>query len=475
MRFDQVSFWVLFALAFVAWRWLPFRASKLTVLLLSLVFYGWWRPEYVLLLLLSAGVDFVAAERIHRAGTTPARRRWLGVSLVANLGTLALFKYTPLVMDTLASVAWRTGRDPSPFMLEGWVIPVGISFYTFQTLSYSFDVYRGRFAPISRFSDFLLYVTFFPQLVAGPIVRATEFLPQLARRRRLTPAMIQVGVYFVLQGLFLKVVIADNLAAQVERVFTPAYNATRSPFEAWLGTVYFGAQIFADFAGYSRIAIGLAYLMGLRFPENFRYPYIARSLSEFWTRWHITLSTWLRDYLYIPLGGNRGSHVRTYVNLLITMLLGGLWHGAAWTYLAWGAIHGIALAIERALGFGGARGAGQRMGPWASLARMAVVFLVVHIAWVFFRASGFREATSLLHQMFFGPFTGPFFGLECLGSLRHLVLLVPVAVLHAAQWAHEHRGLRKTPARRMLVAVCCALALVLCERDRHQPFLYFQF
>ncbi|MEZ6016738.1 MAG: MBOAT family protein [Planctomycetota bacterium] len=485
MRFDQVTFWMLFAVAFGAWRWLPFQAAKGVVLLLSHVFYAWWRPEYVLLILLSAVVDFVAAKRIYGATTQRVRRAWLAVSLTVNLGLLGFFKYTPLVMETLASVAWRVGGDARMFELGAWVVPVGISFYTFQTLSYSLDIYRGSFAPVARFRDFLLYVTFFPQLVAGPIVRASELLPQLARRRSLTVAGVQTGLYCVLQGLFLKVVIADNLAPQVQSVFERSGGVRLSPFEAWLGTFYFGAQIFADFAGYSRIAIGIAYLMGLRFPENFRYPYLAQSLSEFWTRWHITLSRWLRDYLYIPLGGNRGSSGRTYANLLITMLLGGVWHGAAWTYIVWGALHGVALAVERALD-GGRPRAGSSTAPSSALAgaaRMLTVFLVVHVAWVFFRAQSVGAALTILHTMFIapvealagGPATAPWFGLECLGSVRHVLLLLPLIALHAAQWAHERHGLRKTAARRMWVAVACALALMLCERASDQPFLYFQF
>ncbi|MEZ6016046.1 MAG: MBOAT family O-acyltransferase [Planctomycetota bacterium] len=475
MRFDQVSFWLLFVVAWVAWRWLPFRAAKGALLVASIVFYAWWRPEYVLLLLFSAGVDFTVARRIHASDDIRARKRWLWVSLATNLGLLAFFKYTPLVVSTSIDVAGWLGADASPWALGRWVVPVGISFYTFQTLSYSLDVYRGRFVPITRFADFLLYVTFFPQLVAGPIVRAAEFLPQLARRRPLSPAALQFGVYCVLQGLFLKVVIADNLARQVERAFDAPGHLSRSPLEAWLGTLYFGAQIFADFAGYSRIAIGLAYLLGLRFPENFRYPYIARSLSEFWTRWHITLSSWLRDYLYIPLGGNRGTRARTYVNLMVTMLLGGLWHGAAWTYLAWGALHGAALGIERALGGGRTREGAQPPGRCASFVRIAAVFLVVHVAWVFFRARSFEAALGVLRDMFVGPFVEPVFGLNQLGSARHLVLLAPLVALHVAQWAHEHHGLRKTAARRMWAAVFFTLALLLIERGGAAPFLYFQF
>jgi len=475
MRFDQVSFWILFALAWAGWRWLPFRTAKGFVLGASLVFYAWWRPEYVLLLLLSAGIDFVVARRIYASEHPRTRKRWLWVSLATNLGLLAVFKYTPLAVSTAIDAAGWFGVDATSLALQRWVVPVGISFYTFQTLSYSLDVYRRRFVPVPRFADFLLYVTFFPQLVAGPIVRAAELLPQLARRRRVSPAALQFGVYCVLQGLFLKVVIADNLAPQVQRVFDVPAGGGRSPLEAWLGALYFGAQIFADFAGYSRIAIGLAYLLGLRFPENFRYPYIARSLSEFWSRWHITLSSWLRDYLYIPLGGNRGSRARTYANLMITMLLGGLWHGAAWTYLAWGALHGAALCVERALGAARVASGARAPGPLASLARMATVFLVVHVAWVFFRARTFESALVLLRDMFVGPFTRPSLGLDHLGSARHLVLLLPIVALHAAQWAHERHGLRKSASLRMCAAIGYALALVLIERSSTAPFLYFQF
>jgi alginate O-acetyltransferase complex protein AlgI len=477
MSFDSVTFWLFFAVAWAVWRWAPFGLAKSVMLAMSLGFYAWWRWEYLFLILFSALVDYHAGARIHAADEPRARRRWLFTSLAANLGLLAVFKYTPFVAGNLGSLAGLLGYDPAAWELADWVVPVGISFYTFQTLSYSLDIYHRRLAPCPSFRDFFLFVSFFPQLVAGPIVRASELLPQFRRRRRLLPVAVQRGLYCCIVGLCLKVVVADNLGYQVKQVFDPEVVSKLSPLSAWLGTLYFGAQIYADFAGYSLIAIGLAYLMGLRFPRNFDYPYIAQSLSEFWTRWHITLSQWLRDYLYVPLGGNRKGPGRTYVNLLLTMLLGGLWHGAAWTYVAWGALHGVGLALERLIG-GGRRA--KRTPPGSvpagalRLARILVVFVVVHVAWVFFRAPDFPLAWALLERMFVAPFREPF-GLEGLETARHLALVGLVAALHLGQLAHEWFGVQKTAWRRAAVAAVCLLLLTLVQRGRGLEFIYFQF
>jgi alginate O-acetyltransferase complex protein AlgI len=477
VHFDTVTFWLFFPVAWAVWRLLPLPAAKLGTLALSLLFYAWWRPEYVLLIALSSYVDYRIAGFIAASHVERTRNRWLTVSLVGNLGLLAFFKYTPLIADTFGF-----GGDPvagRPEWLATWVVPVGISFYTFQTLSYTLDVHARRILPSATYFDFFLFVSFFPQLVAGPIVRARELLPQFAFRKPLSWTRIQLGLYRCISGLFLKVVIADGLAPQVENAFAPDGVASLTPADAWIGTISFGAQIFADFAGYSGIAIGIAMLMGFNFPENFRYPYISRSLTEFWTRWHITLSRWLRDYLYIPLGGNKTNPVRTYVNLMVTMLLGGLWHGASWTYVVWGGLHGLALALERALGLtrhraGGAdplRGVGDLA---VRLFRIAIVYLVVHIAWVFFRAPTFRVAATFLERMFVAPFSEPH-GLRVIAHTPRLWLLVPLFLMHAGQAAHEWLGLKKSTQLRLAVSILYIVLLVLVDRGSSSPFIYFQF
>ena len=475
MLFDTVTFWVFFAGAWALWRWLPFRAAKTAIVVASLVFYGWWRPEYLLLILLSTVTDYLVGGRLHRCKEPRARRMWLLVSLGVNLGLLAFFKYAPLLVETLSPLGGFLGVDPADVLLDDWVTPVGISFYTFQTLSYTIDIYRGSLQPCASFRDFFLYVSFFPQLIAGPIVRASELLPQLQRRRRLSPGMVEAGFYYIITGLCLKMAIADNLGPVVRRAFHPEGLATRAPVEVWFGAIAFGTQIFSDFAGYSRIAIGIAYLMGLRFPRNFCFPYISQSLSEFWTRWHMTLSRWLRDYLYLPLGGNRKGRTRTYVNLSLTMLLGGLWHGAAWTYLAWGAFHGLGLAIERALGW--SRRAAKPthlIGGLVSGLRMLAVLLFVHTGWVFFRAENMTIATSVLDRMWLAPFDEGL-GLAEFSSWRYSILLIPIFLGHLGQVSREWLGLRLTSNRRAAVVAVSIMMLLVLSRGSGRAFLYFQF
>ena len=476
MSFDTTTFWLFFALAWAVWRYAPFGAAKSLTLLLSLGFYAWWNPWFVLLIGASAVVDYFAGGRIHRAEDLSARRRWLTLSLVSNLGLLAIFKYGPFAVQNASFVARVLGFD-THWSLPGWVIPVGISFYTFQTLSYSIDLYYRRIQPCASFRDFFLYVSFFPQLVAGPIVRARELLPQFERRRPLPLPAVQTGLYFIITGMFLKLVVADNLSPEVGRVFEAANLDTLSPTRAWLGTIYFGVQIFADFAGYSNIAVGLAYLMGLRFPHNFRYPYISAGLSEFWMRWHITLSQWLRDYLYIPLGGNRKGHSRTYVNLMITMLLGGLWHGASWTFVVWGGLHGLGLCLERFL-----RGTDSKETRVPSgaldfalrLVRIGATYVFVHLCWVFFRAQTFAGASTMVERMFVAPFREPL-GLDALADARHLILVAAVATMHLAQLAHEWTGIRKSPYLRAAYAGVLVFILIVVRSQIGIEFIYFQF
>jgi alginate O-acetyltransferase complex protein AlgI len=468
MVFDSVSFWLFLLPVLAAWWLAPWGASKGTALLASCVFYGWWDPFYLLLILASALVDFFVAQRIAACESQQTRRRWLAASLGTNLGLLALFKYTPLVARDLGRLV---GHAPPPEWFDEWVVPVGISFYTFQTLSYSLDVYRGRLAPTRSFREFFLYVALFPQLVAGPIVRARTFLPQLEQRPRWSTSRFELGLYRCIQGLFLKVVVADNLAPAVERVFEGDIDAFSSA-AAWIATIAFGGQIFADFAGYSGIAIGVAMMMGLRFPENFRAPYISAGLSEFWTRWHITLSSWLRDYLYIPLGGNRRGNLRTHVNLALTMLLGGLWHGASWTFVAWGGLHGLGLSIERWLRGDSSRQR-RRGGFLRTAAAMVVVYVFVHVTWVFFRAQSFDVAWRMLTRMFVAPFTGASGGAP--GDVRHLVLLAPIALLHIATLVRERCGRDVGWLGRAVAAGLMLAALFVVRRGTVRDFVYFQF
>jgi alginate O-acetyltransferase complex protein AlgI len=343
---------------------------------------------------------------------------------------------------------------------------MGISFYTFQTLSYTIDVYRGELAPVRNFPRLLLFISFFPQLVAGPIVRASEFLPQIPRPRRLHARVFYHGVWLLIVGFFLKMVCADNLAAYVDEHWDRGYReGADATFVLWLG-VMFSGQIFADFAGYSTIAQGLGYLLGYRFPENFNAPYLAATFKNFWERWHITLSRWLRDYLYVPLGGNRGSRARTLLNLLLVMLLGGLWHGAAFTFIVWGAIHGLCLVGERVLGLH--RPAPR---PWAVRAAWFVVVQgAVLVAWVYFRSATVGGATTFVANLGTGAWRAP-----DLWMVQALLFLSPIVLLHAWTWLDE-RGrapVLGATARAVLAAVMVYAIITL--HGGTSEFIYFQF
>lgn len=469
---------------FVSWAFvglfLTVFAARLTVgrrkiespyvavlLLSSLVFYGWHIPVYLAVLVGGAAVDYVAALAIGRLRPEERgrRRAWLIASLVMNLGLLAFFKYGAFAVHAAEEAAGLAGvslRLPE-FSL---VLPMGISFYTFQTLSYTIDVYRGELAPVRNFPRFLLFISFFPQLVAGPIVRASEFLPQIPRPRRLHARVLHQGVWLLIVGFFLKMVCADNLAAYVDEHWDRGYReGADASFVLWLGLMFSG-QIFADFAGYSTIAQGLGYLLGYRFPANFNAPYLAATFKNFWERWHITLSRWLRDYLYVPLGGNRGSRGRTLVNLLLVMLLGGLWHGAAYTFIVWGAIHGLCLVGERVLGL---HRAAPR--PWAVRAGwFLVVQTAVLVAWVYFRSATVGGATTFVANLVVGSWRAP-----DLWMVQALVFLLPLAVLHAWTWLDE-RG--RAPALGMTARAALAAVMVYAIITLHggtSEFIYFQF
>ncbi len=473
MNFVSWAFAALFLVVFAARLTIGRRKIEtpyLAVLLVaSLVFYGWHVPSYVALLVGSALVDFLAARAMGEAGPDRqrVRRALLVASLVSNLGVLAFFKYggfAAQAAEDLAALAGASLRVPAMQL----VLPMGISFYTFQTLSYTIDVYRGELAPVRNFWRFLLFISFFPQLVAGPIVRASEFLPQMPRPRRLRLRVFYEGVWLVIAGLFLKMVCADNLAAYVDehwaRASAPGAEAT---FNLWLSLMFSG-QIFADFCGYSTIARGLGYLLGFRFPLNFNAPYIAGTFKNFWERWHITLSRWLRDYLYVPLGGNRGSRARTYVNLLAVMLLGGLWHGAAYTFLAWGAIHGLCLAVERGLGLH--RQNGLRPARWVRGAWAVVVQVAVLVAWIYFRSDTIGEATTFVSQLIVGTWRPPTGWM-----VASTLFLSPLLAMHLHAWLRDRHLLPPLGAGTKAALAAAMTYGILSVYGGTSDFIYFQF
>ncbi len=471
MSFVSFAFLALLALTCAARLTLGRTRREAVYLLLllasSLLFYGWHVPAYLAILLASTTVDYLTAGAIATlpAGA-PRRKTLLLLSLATNLGLLGTFKYFDFGRDSLAWLLASLQLEAGWLPRLDLVLPIGISFYTFQSMSYTIDVYRGQLRPVRSFWQLLLFVSFFPQLVAGPIVRASEFLYQLKRRRapRLT-AWLEGG-YLIVRGFFLKMVLADNLAPVVDR-FWPLISR---PETGWVDAVavafLFSCQIFCDFAGYSSIARGTAYLLGFRLPENFNSPYIAGSFKDFWQRWHMTLSRWLRDYLYVSLGGNRISSRRTYLNLMLVMLLGGLWHGAAWTFVVWGALHGAALAVERLLGLERATRAWPLRALW-----FLVVQAVVLIAWVFFRSGGFGEALAIV-----GNFFHLGWGSEYPEPLWALTFAAPVVLMHLASLLRERfpRLRDDTGAARAMLAGVMLYLIVTCYGTSN-AFIYFQF
>jgi alginate O-acetyltransferase complex protein AlgI len=358
-----------------------------------------WNPAFLILLFFSTLVDYLAARGIE--AKPQKKREFLILSLISNLGLLGFFKYYNFFMDTAAMLFGIIGINWSPVLFQV-ALPVGISFYTFQTLSYTIDVYRGEICAKRNFLDIAFFVAFFPQLVAGPIVRAKDFLPQLMHKEAIKKENITNGICLILSGLFLKVVLADNVAARVNFLFANwEFNGI---LENWAAAMLFGIQIYGDFSGYSLIAIGIAKIMGFHILRNFNSPYTAAGFSDFWRRWHISLSTWLRDYLYISLGGNRKGARRTYLNLMATMLLGGLWHGASLLFVAWGALHGLFLCIERLF-----KNRIQQIlfkNIWIKRLALTLVIVItygmVSMAWIPFRAVSARQGLQMMIGLFYG-------------------------------------------------------------------------
>jgi len=490
MFFNSLSFAVFFTVLYGAYLLTMRRLKVQNALLLvgSYYFYGCWDWRFLGLIAFSTLVDYVCGQLLDRRRGGPrcngepetagayqfsaARRKAiLAVSLFANLGILGLFKYYDFFTSSATDLLAAFGVSVQPQLLNV-VLPVGISFYTFQTLSYTIDIYRGALRAHHSLLDFSVFVAFFPQLVAGPIVRAKDFLPQVARRRKLDLDQIYVGGYLVFWGLFKKVFIADNLARLVDSVFSQ--NSWSHGGVVVVGVYAFAVQIYCDFSGYTDIARGCGKMMGFELPINFNLPYFSSNPVEFWRRWHITLSTWLRDYLYIPLGGNRRGVVRMYVAIAITMLLGGLWHGAAWTYVIWGAYHGLLLVGYKA--YKTYRSADSRATAWQTSVvwlwfRRIAFFQFTCLGWLIFRAESMEQVGNMMSTVAAGvAMHGSGVVTLCAYSLP--LLLVQLAQFHRddlnviLRWPTPARGLAYTA---FFYAMMCFGALA------DQPFIYFQF
>lgn len=500
MLFNSFTFIVFLGIVLLLhYMRLSWKVKKVNLLLASFLFYAMWNPPFVVLLWISIVMDFYFGKKLFEADNKAKRKVLLVVSLLVNLGLLGFFKYGDFLLDNFTWLASSMGIGFTPAKAD-IILPVGISFYTFQSLSYTMDMYYRKHAPETSLVDYSLFVSFFPHLVAGPIVRQDVLAPQFKAPRQANRLQFMNGLFLLSLGLFMKVVLADTLlAGPADMVFSaPGALAT---LDAWMGVLAFSGQIFFDFAGYSTCAIGVAAMLGFYLPHNFLYPYAASGFSDFWRRWHISLSGWLRDYLYIPLGGNRKGETRTYVNLMITMLLGGLWHGASWTFVAWGALHGIFHCAERLIrsrkpiadpvlspvpvvALTEQKTVVERSSFFPAVFNSAVAkkimavlltFFLVNITWVFFRATDFSTAWRLLASMTGFEQKGiallPTLDLFKVGIIITLMLLT-------------HYFMRNTTVSQLaqktkwwMVGIVWAILLiaVLLSQKSSDSFIYFQF
>jgi alginate O-acetyltransferase complex protein AlgI len=468
LLFNSFHFAAFFAVVYAGYLLLQgrLRAQNTWLLVASYYFYGCWDLRFLALLCLTTIIDWFVALRID-ASEGPTRRRWLLLSLSANLGVLAFFKYFNFFTESAVDLLHAFSLPASHSTLQ-IVLPVGVSFYTFQSISYTVEVYRGKLAPTRNLADFALFVAFFPQLVAGPIERATHLLPQVQQPRSLSLAQSEAGCFLILWGLFKKLVVADNLAAIANPIFERP--SRYEGMDLWIAALAFTFQIYCDFSGYTDIARGVAKLMGFDLMLNFKLPYFSRTPSEFWQRWHVSLSQWLRDYLYIPLGGNRGGELRTARNLMLTMLLGGLWHGAAWNFVLWGAYHGLLLVAYRP--FERRPGpSGRWRVPFDAL-RMAVMFVFVLFGWILFRANSLKHIVHIVQNLSFSFHGGTS---ERLSDV--LFFITPLLLVQLAQFAKDDLlALARLPAvaRGLVYGLLVSGMLVFAPRESME-FIYFQF
>jgi D-alanyl-lipoteichoic acid acyltransferase DltB (MBOAT superfamily) len=474
MLFNTLEFWLFFALVLGVYLALPRRPQNLWLLLASYFFYACWDWRFLGLLLLSTSVDWTLANLIRRARSRAHARRFVGLSVAVNLAFLGFFKYANFFVHSAEALLARLGLQPGGLYLD-IVLPVGISFYTFQSISYIVDVYRGEIEPARDPLDFALFVAFFPHMVAGPIMPSRDLLPQMQQPRRPSWDEAWRGLHLAAWGLFKKVVVADNLALVAGPIFAREFGFR--PGVMHLGALAFAFQIYCDFSGYTDIARGLARVMGFRLMDNFHHPYFATCITDFWRRWHISLSTWLRDYLYVPLGGNRAGPWLTQRNLMLTMLLGGLWHGAAWNFVLWGGYQGLLLVLERWWG-------GQRLVvdlrtlvTWPArllgLARVLVTFHFVCLGWILFRAEAVGPLPLMVRS--FMDITGWLHMPAAAWTVTIYVLLVlSVDVLQYTS-GDELVLLRLPWPLRGLVYATGLYVFVIFGRFESNAFIYFQF
>ena len=494
MVFNSYTF-IAFFLIILFLHNLPFswKIKKINLLIASYIFYAAWNPPFILLLWLSTVVDYFVGKALYTQPNKHKRRALLVISLIGNLGMLCFFKYGGFLLENFVHLGNLIGFDFHPAK-PNIILPAGISFYTFTTLCYTIDMYKRKSKPVSSILDFSLFVTFFPHLVAGPIVRPLQLVPQFETPRKATRQQLMDGLLLLSLGLFMKVVLADAmLSATADSIF--GSRGILGPLDAWTGVLAFSGQIFFDFAGYSTSAIGVALCLGFILPQNFLYPYAAIGFSDFWRRWHITLSSWLRDYLYIPLGGNRSGKFRTYINIMITMLIGGLWHGANWTFVAWGGLHGLYLWVEKAIRGSRAPASGAATGsassPIFAKASMTpdltgikkggflsalLTFLLICITWVFFRSATFAEAWRILLSLTGEIHAG---GPPLLSTIAIIKVAVVISLMLTFHWIMRNttvlKEVTKLPWWVVGISWSVILLLLILSQETSKAFIYFQF
>jgi len=476
MLFNSYIFFIFLAVVLPIYYLLPKNLKKIHLVLASYLFYGYWDWRFCLLLAFSTVLDYFVGLIIFETKDEKKRKFFFTLSICINLAFLGFFKYFNFFIDSFKDLAGGFGQNLD-FLHLNVVLPIGISFYTFQSMSYAIDIYRRKLNPTRSFVDYSLFVCFFPQLVAGPIQRATDLLPQIIDLKKPTRLQIEQGIVLIITGLFKKVMIGDTTGRIVDQIF--GNQTLYSSGELLMALVLFSIQIYADFSGYSSIARGTSKLLGVELIKNFNQPYLSANITEFWRRWHISLSTWLRDYLYISLGGNRKGNVRTYVNLFITMLLGGLWHGANWTFLVWGALHGIYLAIHKSMT------EKEKISDhfiYKNIPNTIIygfkilgTYLLVLFAWLFFRVRNFSEATYFLTKMIHWE-SGEYFprlaGIA--GSFMALILIYD----GLEYYTKSHTFLLRLRPKAAVVGILTVLFVVVMFyifQAEPLPFIYFQF
>ena len=472
MIFNSFQFLIFLVIVVVAYWQLKLRAQNVLLLVASYLFYGWWDWRFLGLLWLTTIVDFIAGQKIEAGSTDRERRGWLIGQVSFNLGILAFFKYFNFFTDSTEHVLRSLGLSVGSPAVE-ILLPIGISFYVFHEISYAVDIYRRRLTAERNLLTYALFIAYFPLLIAGPIERAWHLIPQLrAERKRPNANQVYSALVLIVQGLFKKVVIADAVAPIANEMFNAPKGRGAIPLA--IGAVAFAIQIYGDFAGYTDIARGVSRLLGIEVFRNFEQPYLSKNITQFWRTWHISLSSWLHDYLYVPLGGNQRGRRRTYINLFLTMLIGGLWHGASWTFVIWGALHGTALAIHRALGAYEPRGR-PPLPRWRDLPSILGTFGLVTFLWIFFRSASLADAIDYISGFFHG-LLGPTSG----GWQSNLLVVAPIAALVLVMDLVDRdrarlRPLSWSPAVQGALFGGALVGLLVWSGGLGQPFIYFQF